>query len=66
MQSLPHATSCKALCLPSGLTHFIKVLHLLPVAEPGLLILAGLDDEHFIIGKHLGKAIGKNFPDLNV
>jgi hypothetical protein len=51
---------------PQGLTYFIKVLHLFPVGEPGLLILAGLDDKHFIIGKHLSKAIGKDFPDLNV
>ena len=47
-------------------TYFIKILHLLPVGKPGLLILAGLNDKHLIICKHLSETICKNFPDLNV
>lgn len=47
-------------------THFIKVLHLFPIGKPGLLVLAGLNDKHLIICKHLSKTVCENFPDLNV
>lgn len=52
--------------LQKDYTHFIKILHLLPVGKPGFLILARLNDKHFIICKHLSETICKNFPDLNV
>lgn len=47
-------------------THLVKVLHLVPVTEPGLLVLVGLDDEDLVIGEHLSKTIGEDLPYTNV
>lgn len=47
-------------------THLVKVLHLVPVTKPGLLVLAGLDNEDLVIGEHLSETIGEDFPYTNV
>lgn len=46
--------------------YLVEVLHLVTVAEPGLFILAGLDDKDLVVSEHLGEAIGEDLPDTNV
>ena len=49
-----------------GRSYLVKVLHLVSVGEPGLLVLAGLDDKHLVVGKHLREAVGKHLAHLDV
>lgn len=44
----------------------VKVLHLIPVGEPGLLVMARLDDKHFVVGKHLSESVGEDFAHVDV
>lgn len=44
----------------------VKVLHLIPVGEPGLLVMARLDDKHFVVGKHLSESVGEDFTHVDV
>lgn len=46
--------------------HLVEVLHLVPVTKPGLFVLAGLDDEDLVVGKHLCETVGENLPHSNV
>lgn len=46
--------------------YLVKVLHLVSVAEPGLFVLAGLNDEHLIVGEHLREAVGEDLSHPNV
>lgn len=50
------------------LQHFylVKVLHLVSVGEPGLFVVARLDDKHLVVGKHLREAVGKDLAHLDV
>lgn len=46
--------------------HLVEVLHLVPVTKPGLFVLAGLNDEDLVVGKHLCETVGENFPHSNI
>ena len=49
-----------------GRAYLVKVLHLVPIGEPGLLVLARLDDKHLVVGEHLREAVGKHLSHLDV
>lgn len=36
------------------------------VGEPGLLVLARLDDKHFVVCKHLGEAVSEDLAHVDV
>lgn len=46
--------------------YLVKVLHLVSVGEPGLLVVARLDDKHLVVGEHLREAVGKDLAHLDV
>lgn len=44
----------------------VEVLHLVSVGEPGLLVVARLDDKHLVVGKHLSESVGEDFAHVDV
>lgn len=58
--SLLHDKNC------TTTTHLVKVLHLVSVGEPGLFVVAWLDDEHLVVGKHLRESVGEDLAHLDV
>lgn len=54
------------MCLWFYNIYLVKVLHLVSVGEPGLFVVARLDDKHLVVGEHLREAVGKDLAHLDV
>lgn len=46
--------------------YLVKVLHLVSISEPGLFVLARLDDKNLVVCEHLGESVGEDLAHLNV
>lgn len=46
--------------------YLVKVLHLVSICEPGLFVLARLDDKHLVVCEHLGESVGEDLANLDV
>lgn len=46
--------------------YLVKVLHLVSIGEPGLFVVAWLDDKHLVVSEHLGEPVGEDLAHLDV